>query len=354
LTPLAAIIAESIATEGPMPIDRFMGLALGHPQYGYYMSHDPLGAEGDFITAPETSQVFGELIGVWCVAVWQSMLSPRDFNLVELGPGRGTLMSDILRAGRVAPGFVEAARIHLVETSPVLRAAQRRLLGDGPHWHDTLASVPEGPLIVVANEFFDALPVRQFEKRRQAWFERAIGLEDGQLTIGLGPGTFRPAGEDRGLEEGAIVEVSPLRSAVAEGLGRRLSRHMGAALIIDYGHLQPAFGDTLQAVREHRFVAITDRPGESDLTAHVDFAALSLALSQGGARVWPALTQRDFLMAMGFAPRTARLLAVADASQRPALERSFARLADRQQMGNLFKVVAATSHDLPVPYPFGE
>lgn len=354
MTPLAAIIAETIAVEGPMPIDRFMGLALGHSRYGYYMSRDPLGAEGDFITAPETSQVFGELIGVWCVAVWQSMLSPRAFNLVELGPGRGTLMSDILRAGRVAPGFVEAAQVHLVETSPVLRDAQRQRLGDRPHWHDSLASVPEGPLIVVANEFFDALPVRQFEWRRQAWFERAIGLEAGRLTIGLVPGTFRPAGDHREFDEGAIVEVSPQRSAVAEGLGRRLSRHMGAALIIDYGHLQPAPGDTLQAVRGHRFVAITDRPGESDVTAHVDFAALSLALCQGGARVRPALTQRDFLMAMGFEQRSARLLAAADAAQRPALERSFARLADRQQMGNLFKVVAATSPGLPAPYPFGE
>ena len=330
-----------------MRLDRYMALCLGHPEHGYYMSRDPFGARGDFITAPEISQVFGELIGVWCAAAWAAMGAPDPFNLIELGPGRGTLMSDILRAAKVMPGFREAARVHLVETSPVLRRRQEEKLGAAT-WHDSAFGPPDGPSLVIANEFFDALPIRQFERRDGRWLERAAGLEAGRLALGLiETGDLGAEGADSN-----IIEFSPARAEVAFEIGRRLARHPGAALIIDYGHVQSAPGDTLQALRGHRFVPVTEAPGECDLTSHVDFEALGKALADGGAAVWPALTQRAFLLAMGLEQRTHILMSKAEGGPRQALERALTRLADPAQMGNLFKVLAATSPGLATPYPF--
>ena len=350
MTPLEKLIAAIIADEGPMRLDRYMGLCLGHPEHGYYMSRDPFGARGDFITAPEISQIFGELIGVWCMAAWQAMGAPAAFNLVELGPGRGTLMADMLRAAAKAmPDFAaSAAALHLVETSPVLRALQKKTLGEKVRWHDSIEAVPEGPVIAVANEFFDALPIRQFERRAGTWHERVIGLAEGRLAPGLSPAEIGQGGQD-----GDVIEFAPLRSAVARQLGQHLAQAPGAALIIDYGHLQTAPGDTLQAMRKHQFVAITEAPGECDITSHVDFEALGKAMAQGGASVHRAITQRDFLLAMGLAQRTEMLATKADVRTRGVLERQMTRLADADQMGNLFKVISATSPALPVPYPFG-
>ncbi|WP_395687578.1 class I SAM-dependent methyltransferase [Aestuariivirga sp.] len=346
---LEAVLGRLIAEEGPLPIDRYMGLCLGHPQFGYYMTRDPLGEKGDFLTAPEVSQVFGELIGVWCAAVWASMGRPRHINLVELGPGRGTLMADVRRAiGQTAPALAQALSIHLVETSPVLRAAQRERLDGVVEWHASLADVPDGPMLCLANEFFDAIPVRQIERRGGRWHERVVGLTDSGLTLGLGLEVEQPGGE-----EGDVAELSPAREEIARSLGRRLAGHGGAALIIDYGHLGAGPGDTLQAMRGHRFVPVTHAPGESDLTAHVDFAALGRALAAGGAVVRPALTQRQFLLAMGLETRFSRLAAGADAAAAAQLARQQARLAEEAQMGNLFKVLAATMPTLPTPYPFG-
>ena len=349
MTALETLIRATIAAEGPMRLDRFMALCLGHPRHGYYMTRDPFGAAGDFLTAPEISQVFGELVGVWCATAWRMLGSPGQFNLVELGPGRGTLMGDILKAGRVLPGFGEAARVHLVETSPVLREAQRRLIGAAV-WHESLATLPEGPMVLVANEFFDALPIRQLEKRHGQWCERVIGLADGRLTIGLAPFVGAQNGEG---SDGDIVEFSPARAGVAQEIGARLARHPGAALIVDYGHLASAPGDTLQALRRHKFAAITETPGDCDLTAHVDFEALGKAIAAGGAIVHPALTQREFLLAMGLEQRAERLAAKANAEQRIAMRRAVTRLAAAEEMGNLFKVLAATSPGLAQPYPFG-
>ena len=348
MNPLEQFLADVIAIEGPLRIDRYMSLCLGHPRHGYYITRDPLGDKGDFITAPEVSQTFGELIGVWAVGAWGAMGQPDAINLVELGPGRGTLMADVLRTvRRAAPAFASAASLHLVETSPVLRAKQRETVGEA-NWHDRLEDVPEGPIILLANEFFDAIPIRQFERRDGVWRERVIGLSDGRLSIGVGgivPGTM---GKD-----GDILEFAPAREEIARHIGSRLAVHLGAALIIDYGHLHTAIGDTLQAMRSHRFVAITETPGEADLTSHVDFEKIAHALAEGGAVVQPGMTQRDFLHAMGLEQRIAQLQGKADAATRATLARQMVRLADEAQMGNLFKVLCATSPGIGKPYPFG-
>ncbi len=349
MTPLEQLIREIIAAEGPMRLDRYMSLCLGHPAHGYYMTRDPLGEKGDFITAPEVSQVFGELIGVWCIAAWAAMGQPQAFHLIELGPGRGTLMSDILRsAQKVAGAFTRAASVHMVETSPVLRSRQKELLAGQANWHDALDQVPEGPTILVANEFFDALPIRQFEKRQGRWFERVMGLKDDRLSVGLAPAGLGPQGG-----EGDIIESSPARNAVAGVIGSRLAKHPGAALIIDYGHLVSQPGDTLQAMRGHRHVPIAETPGDSDITSHVDFEALAKAMRARGAHVLPAITQRAFLLAMGIEQRIASLAARSEPRMGAVLKRQMTRLAGEDQMGNLFKVLAATSPGLDTPYPFG-
>ena len=349
-TRLHSIIAQIIRDEGPMPVDRYMTLCLGHPEHGYYMKHDPIGEGGDFITSPEISQIFGELIGVWCATAYQAMGSPADLNLIELGPGRGTLMTDLMRAAKVMPQFASAARIHLVETSPMLRKIQEVTLGTEASWHTGLDAVPAGPGIVIANEFFDAIPIRQFECRDGRWMERCIGLDaEGRLTLGLVEYrcSWGPA------RQGAIVERSPQREAIARAVGARLATCPGAALIIDYGHLKSAAGDTLQAVRNHQFCGILDHPGESDLTAHVDFQSLHDALSVGGAAVHNPMTQRQFLIAMGLEARAAVLAGNAPPDQREIIDAAVERLAGESQMGNLFKVIAATTPGLPVAYPFG-
>ena len=345
MTPLGKILAEIITTEGPMPLDRYMGLCLGHPRHGYYMSRDPFGEGGDFMTAPEISQIFGELIGVWCAAAWDAMGRSSRFNLVELGPGRGTLMADILKAAKVMPGFREAACIHLVEMSPVLCKLQKEKLGPDVTWHDSIASIPDGPMLLMANEFFDAIPIRQFEKRHGEWFERCVGAKG----MGLMPAALDVA---QGAD-GDVIEFAPQRLEIAKEIGRRLSAQKGCALIIDYGHLQTAPGDTLQAVRAHKYVNVTDRPGESDITSHVDFEALGKALAQAGAKVLPALTQRTFLIAMGLEQRAAILSSKADVNTKDILTRAVTRLAGEGEMGQLFKVMVGTSPDLATPYPFG-
>lgn len=338
-----------IAAEGPIGLDRYMALCLGHPQHGYYMGRDPFGARGDFVTSPEISQVFGELIGVWAIGAWAAMGSPASFNMIELGPGRGTLMSDLLRAAaKAVPAFGQAAKVHLVEMSPVLRGLQQKTLGSAVQWHARIEDVPEGPGIIIANEFFDAIPIRQFERRDGQWHERVVGLKDGELVLGL-----LPAEIGNGGGNGDIIEWAPARSEIARAIGRRLAAAPGAALVIDYGHGRTAPGDTLQAMRQHKHVSILHRPGESDLTSHVDFEALAKAIIEGGGAIHGLLTQRAFLLAMGLEQRTAMLAAKADVRTRAILERQMQRLAAANEMGNLFKVVAATSQGFATPYPFG-
>ncbi|MGI9372299.1 MAG: class I SAM-dependent methyltransferase, partial [Hyphomicrobiales bacterium] len=271
-TPLERELKELIASEGPISMAHYMGLALGHPQHGYYMGRDPFGARGDFITAPEVSQIFGELIGVWAAAAYQMLGAPEQFHLVELGPGRGTLMSDMLRAAKVMPGFLDAAKVHLVEMSPALRQNQKVKLaksGAAVQWHERFEDVPEGPLIVVANEFFDALPVHQFQKTQQGWCERVIGLDEGgELTIGLQQAPVReiPKWAETG-EVGAICELAPVRAQIAEELGKRMSKHQGFGVFIDYGHSRSGVGDTLQALSKHKYADVLHQPGLCDITS---------------------------------------------------------------------------------------
>ncbi|MCA0432721.1 MAG: SAM-dependent methyltransferase [Proteobacteria bacterium] len=347
MTALERIITGMIESDGPMPLDRYMALCLGHPEHGYYMTRDPFGRAGDFTTAPEISQVFGELIGVWCMNVWHLLQKPRHFALVELGPGRGTLMADVLRVLRKDEACRKAAEVHFVETSPVLREAQRRLVPDAT-WHSGIASLPARPTILIANEFFDALPIQQFERREGRVFERCVGVTEGRLSIGLVPSAMPLA-----LHGDGVVEDSSIRDALAAALGNHLNTVGGAGLIIDYGHAKSATGDTLQAMKSHKFVSITEAPGEADITSHVDFQSLSRAFAKEGATVSELMTQGDFLTAMGINERTEALLRTLEGEKRQSLMAATERLAHPGQMGHLFKVTAVTGAGLAPPYPFG-
>lgn len=358
-TPLAAELKALIAVDGPISVGRYMALCLGHPRHGYYMTRDPLGARGDFITAPEISQIFGELIGLWAVATWQQMGAPAAFRLVELGPGRGTLMADALRAARLVPAFGAAASVDLVETSPVLRARQADTLASlaTPSWHDRLESVPGGPAIVIANEFFDALPINQFVRGREGWHERRVGLDAaGELVFGLDPSPLPAvaalAAHYPPARVGDVLER--LEGGAAQALGTRLATQGGAALVIDYGHGAHGYGDTLQAMKAHGFVPPLEAPSEADLTAHVDFAALARAAKGAGARAFGTLTQGAFLERLGLGARAARLQQDQDAAGRAAIAAAAERLAGTGpgQMGTLFKVLALADPALGPPPGF--
>lgn len=356
-TPLEREIARMIEVDGPMPVSRYMGLCLGHPRFGYYMTRDPFGAKGDFVTAPEVSQMFGELMGVWAMTQWQAMGSPSPFQLVELGPGRGTLMMDLLRAARAMPGFMEAAQVRLIEMSPILIAAQKRTLaqtGAAVSWHSHLDEVPSGPMLLIANEFFDALPVTQIERTAQGFFERAVGLDpQGKLQLGLMPVSVTPPEHAADAAIGAIVELSPSRTDYAGLIAARLAADAGAALIIDYGHAETATGDTLQAVRRHQKVGILERPGETDITAHVDFEALGAAMRDAGADIHGILSQQVLMARLGLQTRAQMLSANASARERADIVAAVSRLAGPHQMGQLFKAMAAVSPGQPAPAAFG-
>jgi len=349
MTPLEAELRRIIAADGPMSVATYMRLCLGHPLHGYYMTRDPFGRGGDFITAPEISQMFGELIGLWAAAVWQMMGSPREIAFVELGPGRGTLMADALRATRVVPAFAAAVHVHLVETSPVLEPRQHESLTglDVPiAWHRNFADVPGGPLILIANEFFDALPVHQAVKTSSGWHERMVGIgRDGKLAFALHPdpipgfATIAP-GLPANAPPGAVFEWHS--GDIAAEVARRTAQHGGAAIIIDYGHSESAPGETLQAVGRHGFADPLASPGEVDLTAHVDFAALARTASAAGARVHGPIAQGDFLRRLGIEARAAALRAKATAAQGADIDAALARLigSGRESMGEMFKAMA--------------
>ena len=355
MTALAAEIRERIRRDGPLSVAAYMELCLSHPAHGYYRRGRPIGTAGDFITAPEVSQMFGELIGLWCAAVWQAMGRPRRVCLVELGPGRGTLMADALRAAEIVPAFREAIDLHLVETSETLRAEQAVLLGDAePTWHERFETVPPGPVLVVANEFFDALPIRQFERVGDAWRERMVTLAPSSEAL-----RFAAAGtatdEVEALEAapaGSIVEQAPARDALAATLAARIAAGGGAALIVDYGHDWPGIGDTLQAVKRHRRHGVLDDPGDADLTAHVDFHALAAAARQAGARSFGPVPQGIFLRALGIEERAARLRRDASTAQREAIDAALRRVIGVDEMGMLFKALAIAHPALGVPPGF--
>jgi SAM-dependent MidA family methyltransferase len=346
VTALLGELHRMIALEGPISVERYMALCLGHPLHGYYATRDPFGADGDFTTAPEISQMFGELIGLWAAEAWRLMGAPKPLRLVELGPGRGTLMCDLLRAARVVPGFSDAAEVHLVETSPVLRERQReKLSAVGPiAWHGGFAAIPSGPAIVIANEFLDALPARQFVKTERGWCERLIGFADGKLVFGLAP---EPAARlPAGGRVGDVLELPGAALDVTREIARRVAVQGGAALVIDYGYCGPAFGDTLQAVKRHAFADPLAEPGEADLTIHVDFAAVAAAARASGAAVHGPVAQADFLRALGIKTR-AKALARASTAQAADIDGALRRLTDEAPGGmGGFKALAIAHADL--------
>ncbi|MGE5475168.1 MAG: class I SAM-dependent methyltransferase [Bacteroidales bacterium] len=349
---LADILAERIRAGGPLSVADYMAEALGHPEHGYYMTREPFGTAGDFTTAPEISQMFGEIIGLWAAVTWQMLGSPARVVLAELGPGRGTLMADLLRAAATVPPFLQAAEVWLVETSPRLQARQRQTLaGQRVNWCERFEDLPDGPLIVVANELFDALPVRQFEKQGGVWHERMVGLDGDALAFVTGPAAEPelPA-EVLAAADGAIAETCPQGRALAGAIGRRLGREVGAALLIDYGHALSGVGDTVQAVKRHRFHPVLEAPGTADITAHVDFEALAAAAIP--ARAWGPVTQGAFLSALGIQARAAMLAQNASPKVAADIAGQMRRLIAPEEMGTLFKVLALAHPALPAPIGF--
>ena len=354
---LNSLIRDEITQKGAMPVSRYMELVLAHPEYGYYMRRDPFGVNGDFITAPEISQMFGEMIGLWSAVVWQGMGAPEPLEWVELGPGRGTLMSDALRAAAAMEAFDDAARIHFVETSPALREIQNTTMSQmlrKPAWHDTFDTVPENPAIIIANEFFDALPIEQFIKTDDGWHMRCVGLSDTgeglQFIIG-------PHLEDlslipqalRDVPAGALFEAAPARTAVMAAIAAHVVKHGGAALVMDYGHVESGIGDTLQALKAHEYFDVLETPGEADVTSHVDFQALADIAEAAGAEVSGPVPQGAFLARLGMRERADQLMLHAQGDQLAEIEAATQRLTDSEQMGTLFKVMAIARPGLKLP-----
>ena len=339
---LAQLLARQIAADGPMRLADYMAACLLHPVHGYYTRGQAFGAAGDFTTAPEISQMFGELVGLALAQAWIDQGAPARFTLAELGPGRGTLMADLLRATRGVPGFHAGADLVLVEASPALRAAQARALAAGgvtPRWADTADALPDdAPLLLVANEFFDALPIRQFRRDPAGWCERVVGLRDGALAPGWSPpGLPAPEGHAE-APEGAVVETCPAAAPVIAAIAGRIAAHGGAALIVDYGG-EGGRGDTFQALRGHNYADPFDAPGEADLTAHVDFAALARAARAVGVTASRPTPQGAFLDRLGIGMRAealARNLAGDALDSHTAATR---RLTHADEMGTLFKAL---------------
>ena len=362
---LADHLRDLIAQDGPLPLERFMGLALGHPTMGYYITRDPFGVKGDFTTAPEISQMFGELIGLWAAETWVAMGAPPHLHVVELGPGRGTLMKDALRAASVVPAFAQAIEVHLVETSPVLAQAQQATLAnlDIPlSWHGEIETLPPGPMIVIANELFDALPVRHYVNQAGAWRERLVGLDaQDRFTFGLSRAPEESIKVN--APEGAVIEICAVGQRIMTALATRLVAQGGAMLAIDYGYAQTVLGETLQALQGHRFVNPLEQPGEADLTTHVDFAALARAARAAGAQAHGPITQGALLSRLGIFDRARALSRRADATQVAQIEAALARLVSDQTghmveggkvdgMGTLFKALCITAPGMAAPAGF--
>jgi len=354
--PLLNEIRTLIKSSGPMPVWRYMELCLMHPHHGYYVSRDPLGREGDFTTAPEVSQMFGELLGLWTASVWKQMGSPQMLRLVELGPGRGTMMADALRALRVLPPLYQSLHVHMVEVNPVLRERQKATLSGVRNidWHRSIDNVPEGPCIILANEYFDVLPIHQMVKHEDGWHERTVDVDgNGKLQFGaaaeptprfdvLLPPLVRTA------PVGAVFEWRPDFEMMK--IAARIRDQDGAALIIDYGHLRSDAGDTFQAIARHSFADPLKNPGQADVTAHVDFQALARAAEDVGARVHGPVTQGEFLKRLGIETRALTLMGKTTPEVSADISAALKRLTDsgRGGMGSMFKVLAITEPNLTV------
>jgi NADH dehydrogenase [ubiquinone] 1 alpha subcomplex assembly factor 7 len=349
MTPLATLLLQRIAATGPLTLADYMADCLLHPTYGYYATRDPFGQAGDFITAPEISQMFGELLGLCLAQGWLDQGAPAAFTLAELGPGRGTLMADVLRATARVPGFHAAAKVCLIEASPTLRARQRATLGAHPvQWLDQTADLPEAPLYLLANEFFDALPIRQFTRQADAWAETLVGQRDGQLAMGrAAPAEIAPLQHRLAdTSEGEIVEICPAAPAIMQAISTRITQHGGLALILDYGGWISR-GDTFQALKAHQFTDPLAEPGEADLTAHVDFAALA-----ADTPAHKYTTQGALLTALGIQHRAAQLAQRLTGEALIRHQAATHRLTAPEEMGNLFKALAVFPAQSPPPAGF--
>lgn len=364
ITPLEARLMELIRDHGPIQVGEFMTDALVHPQHGYYCTQTALGSKGDFTTSPEISQIFGELIGSWLVHAWEEIGSPTNFNLVELGPGRGTLMSDILRVAKVRPKFLSGVHVYMIEASGRMRYTQKRLLADRGvtiTWADRLEDVPPGPMLLVANEYFDCLPIRQFvrlaEDSQRPWRERLVGISDDEeprlkFVLSEQPYADMP-GMPQGAQADSVFETcAPAGEIIAE-IARRYEEHKGRALIIDYGHGRSGYGDTLQAMKDHQYWPVLDEPGEVDVTAHVDFAALARRARMAEIRADGPIRQADFLERLGLKVRLEAIeIGITDEEKRETIRKGALRLVDRQAMGELFKVLALSPAGSTAPPGF--
>lgn len=342
-------IARIIETSGPMALPEYMHVCLMDPAQGYYTNQPVIGGKGDFVTAPEVSQMFGELLGIWAIRTWEALGKPDPFSLVELGPGKGTMMRDILRATAINHDFSNAADIFLVESSDRLKQVQQKCLEKhgGARWMQSLDELPNMPAIILANEFLDVLPFSQYARVRDKWHERMIGIgEDGSLQWTVGMGLLDPDSLPEGGEkepEGSIVEISTAREAVIQQVCEPLDQHGGAALFIDYGHAESGFGDTFQAMKAHEYVDPLAEPGQADLTSHVDFGALRKIAGHQGLHVFPLLTQGEFLLKLGLLERAGALGHAQDESIQQRLKSEAERLALPGEMGGLFKVFAIST-----------
>ncbi|MEZ5995198.1 MAG: SAM-dependent methyltransferase [Hyphomonadaceae bacterium] len=341
-------LIEHIRDNGPMTVAEFMAACLYDPEDGYYATRPGIGGESaDFLTAPEASQMFGELLGLWCAHEWEALGRPA-FNLIELGPGRGVLMQDALRATRSIEGFHEAASVTLVETSDPLRGEQSERV-PGAEWAPRIEDAPPGPSLIIGNEFLDCLPIRQFFKSEDGWREKLVGLDESErLTFGLSAALPAPDSED---EPGAVREIAPGLESIIYEIERRLHEAPGRALFIDYGYAHPEGADTLQALQRHKKVDPLTAPGEADLTAHVDFARIAQLAGEAGLAVHGPITQAAFLRGLGIEVR-AESLARANPAHAEQLKRQLHRLTHEDAMGALFKVICLSSPNLPPPAGF--
>lgn len=342
---------------GPISVTDYFALCLADPDHGYYKTRDPFGRAGDFITAPEISQLFGEMLGIFFVHAWQRHGSPGQVRLVEIGPGRGTMMADMLRVlSRLAPELYTGLSVHMVETSEKLRGLQRQALQahEGRvSWHDGFDEVPAGFTLIAANELFDAIPIRQFVKTPTGFRERLVGLDaEDRLTFVAGPAGIDPALLPPGPlpADGTIFEVAPARAAVMQALSERLHAHGGTALVIDYGHTVTNYGDTLQAVLKHEYDPPLAHPGEADLTSHVDFETLAAVAKASGLHINGCVPQGDFLLGLGILERAGALGRGKDAITQEEITAAVERLAGSGvgRMGELFKVLAVSSPEVHI------
>ncbi|UTW60116.1 SAM-dependent methyltransferase [Kordiimonas sp. SCSIO 12603] len=354
MTELKQSLIRRIEATGPITLAEFMAECLMHPQHGYYQKERVFGKDGDFITAPEVSQMFGEIIGLYMADRWYKMGKPQSFHLIEFGPGRGTLMADILRATAPVEGFVDAAEVHFIETSLQLRELQKKKVPHG-NWHDTLNTVPEGPSLIIGNEFFDALPIHQYERQNGEWLERRVHVEDGVFQLVVTKPTAHVALIPEHMKDGpdgSIAEICPSALSIMGDIALRLNTHGGSALFLDYGYRISSFGDTFQALKNHEYVDPFAEPGAADLTAHVAFDQLHRAATEAHSKAYGSTPQGMFLMALGIGSRAQALASGADAAKQEKILSELKRLTAPDEMGTLFKVLAVQNHELPPPPGF--